>query len=283
MDTEFNYHARIHIIFMSSAAFTFALLEPTALPLNDVAIDVWIIRNQDVILTQHYQRDAGLNWQFPKFIEDLQLRFSQTIQVQKQNYNQILVLHDQQFSFANFDSNDMYMVQNTTHLTHLATLFSQIIEQESSFLMELSTFQLMLQRADIISTTIKPTQNNTKTIAKRDVIRTGTSFSTKHAVFSTKLPLKNLISAQNSEFQQVLSKMKRSLGDIFTPYSVTSIGDTANMNYRKMNSNFNTIHIVRHCGKCQMQCETGECGIAKSRMHVKLVYSAVEILKSHHA
>ena len=72
------------------------------------------------------------------------------------------------------------MVQNTTHLTHLATLFSQIIEQENSFLMELSTFQLMLQKADIISTT-------TKTIEKRDVIRTDTSFSTKHAVFSTKI------------------------------------------------------------------------------------------------
>jgi hypothetical protein len=188
------------------------------LPVNDVAIDVWIIRNQDVILTQHYQRDAGLNWQFPKFVEDLQTRFGQTIQIQKQNYNQILVIRNQQFSFQNFDSNDMYMVQNTTHLTHLATLFSQIIEQESSFLMELSTFQLMLQKADIISTT-------TKTIEKRDVIRTSTSFSTKHAVFSTNLPLKDPISAQNSEFQQVLSKMKRSLGDIFTPYSVTSIGD----------------------------------------------------------
>ena len=29
--------------------------------------------------------------------------------------------------------------------------------------------------------------------------------------------------------------------------------------------------IVRHCGKCQMQCLTGGCGIAKSQMHVKLV------------
>jgi hypothetical protein len=58
----------------------------------------------------------------------------------------------------------MYLCKNTTHLTHLATLFSQIVEQENSFLLELNTFQLMLQQAEIISTTVKPKDNNTKTI-----------------------------------------------------------------------------------------------------------------------
>ena len=134
MDKEYQYHAQVHLIFMSSAAFNFALLEPSALPTSNVAIDVWVIRNQDVILTQHYQHDAGLNWQFPKFIADLQVRFDQTISVQRQDFNQVLVLRDQQFSFVNFDSNDMYLCKNTTHLAHLATLFSQIIEQETSFL-----------------------------------------------------------------------------------------------------------------------------------------------------
>ena len=60
MDTEHQYHAKVHIIFMASSAFNFALLEPTDLPSSNVAIDVWVIRNQDVILTQHYQHDAGL-------------------------------------------------------------------------------------------------------------------------------------------------------------------------------------------------------------------------------
>jgi hypothetical protein len=119
MDKEYKYHAQVHLIFMSSAAFNFALLDPSALPMSNIAIDVWIIRNQDVILTQHYNHDQGLNWQFPKFIEDLQLRFDQTISVQRQDYNQVLVLCDQQFSFVNFDSNDMYLCKNTTHLTHL--------------------------------------------------------------------------------------------------------------------------------------------------------------------
>ena len=140
MDTEYQYYAKVHIIFMSSSAFTFALLDPTDLPSSDVAIDVWVIRNQDVILTQHYKHDAGLNWQFTKFIEDLETRFHQPISVQKQDFNQVLVLRNQQFSFVNFDSNDMYLCKNTTHLAHLATLFSQIIEQETSFLDELNSF-----------------------------------------------------------------------------------------------------------------------------------------------
>jgi hypothetical protein len=55
LDKEFNYHAQIHLIFMSSAAHNFALLDPTSLPLGKLAIDVWIIRNQDVILTQLYK------------------------------------------------------------------------------------------------------------------------------------------------------------------------------------------------------------------------------------
>ena len=146
MGAEYEYYAKIHIIFMASSAFTFALLDPTALPSSNVAIDVWVIRNQDVILTQHYKHDAGLNWQFPTFVDNLKTRFHQTISVQMQDFNQILVLRNQQFSFVNLDSDDMYLCKNTTNLNHIVTLFSQIIEQETSFLNELNSFHLMLQQ-----------------------------------------------------------------------------------------------------------------------------------------
>ena len=126
MDKEYQYFAKVHIIFMSSATFTFALLEPTDLPSSNVAIDVWVIRNQDVILTQHYQHDAGLNWQFPKFIADIKKRFKQDITVTKQDFNQVLVLHNKKFSFVNFNSNDMYLCKNTSNLFHLATLLPKL-------------------------------------------------------------------------------------------------------------------------------------------------------------
>jgi hypothetical protein len=242
MGAEYEYYAKIHIIFMASSAFTFALLDPTALPSSNVAIDVWVIRNQDVILTQHYKHDAGLNWQFPTFVDNLKTRFHQTISVQMQDFNQILVLRNQQFSFVNFDSDDMYLCKNTTNLNHIATLFSQIIEQETSFLNELNSFHLMLQQANIVTTTTK----KPKSLAKRSIIRTNSSFSNSKSVFVVKVPIEHLVSAtiQDSDFHKALQKVKRSLGDIFTPYSVTSIGDTANSNYKKMNKNFNSIHVT---------------------------------------
>ena len=103
IDAEYQIHAKVHIIFIASAGYTFALLNPSNLPSSNVAIDVWIIRGQNVILTQHYKHDAGLNWQFSMFIENLSSRFHQTISVETQDFNQILVLRNQQFSFVNID------------------------------------------------------------------------------------------------------------------------------------------------------------------------------------
>jgi hypothetical protein len=240
IDAEYQIQAKVHIIFMSSSGYTFALLDPTNLPTSNVAIDVWIIRGQNVILTQHYKHDAGLNWQFQKFIEALTTRFQQTISVETQDFNQILVLRNQQFSFVNIDSDDMYLCKNTTNLAHIATLFSQIIEQETSFLDELNSFHLMLQQANIVTTTTE------KPIAKRSIIRTNSSILNSKSVFVVDIPFKHKVSAtiQDSDFHKAVKKIKRSLADIFTPYSVTSIGDTANSNYKKMNKNFNSIHVT---------------------------------------
>ena len=168
VNAEYQILAKVHIIFMASAGYTFALLDPLNLPSFNVAIDVWIVRGQNVILTQHYNHDAGLNWQFLKFIENLTSRFHQTITVTTQDFNQILVLRNQQFSFVNIDSDDMYLCKNTTNLAHIATLFSQIIEQETSFWNELNSFHLMLQQANIVTTTTQ------KPIAKRSIIRANT-------------------------------------------------------------------------------------------------------------
>ena len=44
---------------------------------------------------------------------------------------------------------------------------------------------------------------------------------------------------------EVFNYTKRSITDIFTPYSVSSIGDTANRNFLAMNSNFQTIQAIK--------------------------------------
>ena len=140
LDTTYRYHAKLPIIFMASSALNFATLDPNDLPSSNVAVDIYVIRNQDVILSQFFHNDTALNWQFPKFVSDFKKRFGQDITVSKQNYNQILVIRNLEFSFVDFDSNDMFLCKNSTHLAQIATLFSQIIEQENSFLLQLKSF-----------------------------------------------------------------------------------------------------------------------------------------------
>ena len=200
---------------MASSAFNFATLEPDDLPLSNVAVDIYVIKNQDVILSQFYHNDTALNWQFHKFVADFKMRFCQTISVTRQNYNQILVLRDQQFSFVDFNLDDMFLCKNSTHLAHIAILFSQIIEQENSFLLQLTSFQVMLQNAEIITSPSIPKANNNQNLAKRNVVQ---PFSKKKSLFFADLRFQSPIFARNKT-SDVMTKVKRSIGDIFTPYS----------------------------------------------------------------
>ena len=222
---NYDFYAKVHIIFITSSAHTFALLDPANLPTQPIAIDVWILRNQNVILTTKYQSDSGLNWQFSTFTQGLKSRFNQDITFTKQAFNQVLVLRNSIFSFANFDSEEMFLCKNSSHLFKVAVLFAQIIEQENSFLTELTSFQSMLYKAKILTTTILPIGS---TRPKRDEIIVQT---------------KNL-TVQSSAKMSNIKRLRRNIGDIFSPYSVTSIGDTANQNYKRMNQNFQTIHIT---------------------------------------
>ena len=87
--------------------------------------------------------DEALNLQFTSFVESIQTIFSQTITVQKQPYNQALVLLDKEFSFVRMDSSIKYAAKKTKKLAQLATLFEQIIIQELSFLSQLTAFTSM--------------------------------------------------------------------------------------------------------------------------------------------
>ena len=143
---------------MASAALNFATLKPDNLPASDAALDVYIIRGQDVILSQFFHNDTALNWQFERFVTDFKNRFNQDIVVSKQDYNQILVLKNSQFSFVDFNHPNMFLCKNSTHLSQIALLFSQIIEQENAFLIQLQSFQSMLHNAEILFYFIQETE-----------------------------------------------------------------------------------------------------------------------------
>merc|ERR1712074_318744 len=101
------------IVIKLHLALNFATLKPNNLPDSDAAVDVYIIQNQDVILSQFFHNDTALNWQFDKFVIDFKTRFNQDIVVSKQNYNQILVIRNSQFSFVDFNNSNMFLCKNS--------------------------------------------------------------------------------------------------------------------------------------------------------------------------
>ena len=76
---------------MTSSSHPFALLDPAALPSENIVIDVWILRNQSVILTTLYNTNTGANWKFNIFIQNMKTEFNQDIVISTQQYNHVLV------------------------------------------------------------------------------------------------------------------------------------------------------------------------------------------------
>jgi hypothetical protein len=119
---------------MSSAAFDFATLDPSNLPTSPVSLDIWILRDQSIILTRKMLSDEALNLQFDSFIASILQTFGQTITVQTQPFNQALIIKDKKFSLVRMDSSETYSAKKTKKLAQIDTLFEQIISQEDSFL-----------------------------------------------------------------------------------------------------------------------------------------------------
>ena len=129
-DENGTIYTRLDIIFMSSAATDFASLSPTDLPKIPTSLDIWILRDQSIILTKKMLSDEAINLQFESFIDSIKQTFGQTITVQKQLFNQALILKNKEFAFVRMDSKDTYSAKKTKKLAQLATLFDQIISQE---------------------------------------------------------------------------------------------------------------------------------------------------------
>ena len=83
-DKNGTIYTRLDIIFMSSAATDFASLNPSSLPEFPTSLDIWILRDQSIILTKKMLSDEAINLQFESFIDSIKQTFGQTITVQKQ-------------------------------------------------------------------------------------------------------------------------------------------------------------------------------------------------------
>ena len=120
------------------------------------------------------------------------------------------------------------MTHTTQDLNRVFTTLGQIIDQELAFLCQLTLFKDMLTNAEIFT--------DVSQRLKR-AARISGSLQQPTNILEQGLPVPIVNSV-------VFNYAKRSITDIFTPYSVSSIGDTANRNFLAMNSNFQTIQAT---------------------------------------
>ena len=92
-----KFCASLNIIFMCSAPLKIGDLTPGDLPVENVSLDMYILRDQDIIITSNWVIDETITMDFPGCIQAINERFSQTLVLVKQPYNQALVLIDQIF------------------------------------------------------------------------------------------------------------------------------------------------------------------------------------------
>jgi len=203
---------------MSDSAFQLKYLDPAELPEDPIALDAWILEGKEVILSKaRIADDQLISSEFDEMKDIIQQIFNQPIEIEKQPFHQCLVLEDKLLKFVRMDTQKTYVAQTNPPLTQVSTILEKIIAQELDFRKQLTTFQIMLQTADVLKPPVKPISKNT--------------------------PRQQPVAVEIEPKQTGHSLLKRSILDIFTPYSLNTVGDTANDNYRIMTAIFMTFMI----------------------------------------
>ena len=97
--------AKLNIIFMCSAPLRVGDLIPGNLPAENVSLDMYILRDQEIVITSNWvTSDETITMDFDGCVTAINDRFSQTLTPVKKPYNQALVLIDKTFTFVNMNS-----------------------------------------------------------------------------------------------------------------------------------------------------------------------------------
>ena len=224
--------------FITASAFDFKDYQKGSLPLTKQAVDVWVLRDQVILLTKNSNsEDSMVNMLFPGFTSTLKTNFGQDVIPTKQPFNQGLVLENGQFLFVNMNISETYEVRKTPDMSQTYRTFSQLINQDQKFLNQLQSFMSMLVKSKVFGPSSKQLPANKQLVKRSPKAPSGVSPS--YSIHNLIFPhvINGSLSGKNSHIRS-----KRDNADIFTPYSVQSIGDTAGKNYAKLNLNFEQIH-----------------------------------------
>ena len=229
-----NFMTRLSLAFITASSFDFKSYQPSTLPLTSQSVDVWLLRDQTVLITKNSRtEDSMVNMFFPGFTNAMRETFGQTVVPTQKPFNQGLVLEAGRFKFVNMNTSTIYEVQNTVDMSQAYRTFSQLISQDQKFQNQLQSFVSMLINSRVFEppSTLAP--------KRRRSVRTSQSVNSSDSIQNLVFPR---VHAYNLNTTTGRIRNKRNIADIFSPYSVQSIGDTAGQNYAKMNLNFDQIH-----------------------------------------
>ena len=200
-------------------------IDPLKLPDFPLALDMYILKDQTLVLTSTWVADITVTLDFQHCKTKINERFSQQISLSQQPFDQALVIKNKIFMFINMNDDQKFYAKKTPDLTRIYTTLQHLIAQEKAYLRQITHFNDMLKKANILAT-VNPRLK--RTVSK--------SSAGKHTniTFEKSLP-------KNHENYKILTFVKRSITDIFSPYSLTSIGDTANKIFLSMNHNFKEV------------------------------------------
>ena len=99
-----DFRTRLHIIFMTSSAKSVDELEPDDLPSIPTSLDIWILRDQSILLTTNWNHDEIIYIKFAKFENMTRHQFKQRLLPKTVNFNQSLLIIGGKLQFVSFNS-----------------------------------------------------------------------------------------------------------------------------------------------------------------------------------
>merc|ERR1712215_199459 len=146
---EEYYSSPLNLIFLVSAPNSIDKLDPLKLPDLPLSLDVYILKDQSLVLTSTWVEDILITLDFNICQTKTQERFSPKISVIQQPFDQALVIKNKVFMFVNMDSDENFYGKKNPDLQRIYTILQHIISQEKSFLTQLANFNEMLKKTDI--------------------------------------------------------------------------------------------------------------------------------------
>ena len=147
---------------MCSAPLKVGDLTPGDLPVENVSLDMYILRDQEIVITSNWVTgDETVTMDFPGCVQEINDRFSQTLILVKQ----ALVLIDQIFTFVNMNSTLKFVAHSSQDLQRVFSTLGQIIEQESAFLKQLTSFKSILTTAKVFTDVTERVKRTAYTIS----------------------------------------------------------------------------------------------------------------------